>query len=120
MPVRVGINGFGRIGRLVCRAAARDKNLQIVGVNDLVPPDNLAYLFRHDTVHGRYDGKVEATESMLKIDGREIRCTAEKDPAVLPWKDLKVDYVIESTGHFTDRAGASKPVDPRSKGGFDG
>jgi glyceraldehyde 3-phosphate dehydrogenase len=115
MALRVGINGFGRIGRLVCRAAAKDKSIEIVGVNDLVPPDNLAYLFRHDTVHGRYEGKVEATESALKIDGREIRCTAEKDPTVLPWKDLRVDYVVESTGHFADRAGSTKHLTAGAK-----
>ncbi|MGE0479528.1 MAG: type I glyceraldehyde-3-phosphate dehydrogenase [Phycisphaerae bacterium] len=108
MPVRIGINGFGRIGRLVSRAAMKDKGIQIVGVNDIVPPDNLAYLFRYDTVHGRWDGAVSATESSLKIDGQEIRCFSEKEPSNLPWKDLKCDYVIESTGHFADRAGASK------------
>lgn len=108
MPVRVAINGFGRIGRLVCRAGLKDKDLKFVAVNDLVPPDNLAYLLRHDTVHGRYEGSIKATESAIVVDGNEMRCFAEKDPAALPWKDLKVDYVIESTGHFADRAGSSK------------
>lgn len=108
MPVRIGINGFGRIGRLVSRAAMKNKAVQIVGVNDIVPPDNLAYLFKYDTVHGRWDGAVSATESSLRIDGQEIRCFSEKEPSNLPWRDLKCDYVIESTGHFADRAGASK------------
>ncbi len=108
MPVRVAINGFGRIGRLVCRAAAKDKDVSFVAVNDLVPPDALAYLIRHDTVHGRFKGAVTHTESALIVDGDEMRCFSEKDPTNLPWKDMKVDYVVESTGHFTDRAGASK------------
>ena len=108
MAIRVGINGFGRIGRLVVRAGLKDKSIQFVGLNDLVPPDNLAYLYEYDTVHGRYKGSVSATESSLKIDGQEIRCLAEKDPAALPWKDLKVDYVIESTGLFTTREGSTK------------
>jgi glyceraldehyde 3-phosphate dehydrogenase len=107
MAIRVGINGFGRIGRLVMRAGMKDPNVEFVGVNDLVPPENLAYLFKHDTVHGRYDGEVSATESALVIDGREIKCCSEREPGNLPWKDLKVDYVVESTGLFTkgDTAG---------------
>ncbi len=108
MAIRIGINGFGRIGRLVVRAGLKDKNIEFVGVNDLVPPDNLAYLFKYDTVHGRFAGEVRATESAIIIDGREIRCFAEKDPGVLPWKSLGADYVIESTGLFTTRADASK------------
>ena len=108
MAIRVGINGFGRIGRLEMRAGLKDKSIQFVGLNDLVPPDSLAYLFEYDTVHGRYKGSVSATESSLKIEGQEIRCCAEKDPAALPWKDLKVDYVIESTGLFTTREGSTK------------
>lgn len=108
MPIRVGINGFGRIGRLVCRAGLKDPNIQFVAVNDLVPSDNLAYLFRHDTVHGRWPGEVRSTESSLIVDGREIRCVSEKDPANLPWRELKADYVIESTGLFTAREGATK------------
>ena len=115
MAIRIGVNGFGRIGRLVMRAGMKDKNIQFVGVNDLVPPANLAYLFRHDTVHGRYDGPVSCTESALQIDGQEIRCFSEKDPAALPWKGLKVDYVIESTGLFTTREGATKHLTAGAK-----
>ena len=115
MPIRVAINGFGRIGRLVSRVAMKDSGIQIVAVNDLVPPDNLAYLFKYDTVHGGYDGTVKATESALTIDGKEIRCFAEKDPTNLPWKTLNVDYVVESTGHFADRAGASKHLTAGAK-----
>jgi glyceraldehyde 3-phosphate dehydrogenase len=115
MAVRVGINGFGRIGRLVVRAGLKDKHVQFVAVNDLVPPDNLAYLFKYDTVHGRYAGSVGATEAALKIDGQEIRCYAEKDPAALPWRDLKVDYVIESTGFFTTKPDAGKHLTAGAK-----
>jgi len=115
MAIRVGINGFGRIGRLVVRAGLKDKTIQFVGVNDLVPPDNLAYLYKYDTVHGRYAGQVRATESAILIDGQEIRCLAEKDPGALPWKDLKADYVIESTGLFTTRADAGKHLTAGAK-----
>jgi glyceraldehyde 3-phosphate dehydrogenase len=115
MAIRVGINGFGRIGRLVVRAALKDKSIEVVGVNDLVPSDNLAYLFQYDTVHGRFAGKVQATESAIVVDGKEIKCLAEKDPAALPWKDLKVDYVLESTGLFTTRADASKHLTAGAK-----
>ncbi len=115
MAIRVGINGFGRIGRLVVRAGIKDPNIQIVGVNDLVPPDNLAYLFKYDTVHRRFAGQVSHTESALKIDGQEVRCFSEKDPANLPWRDLKVDYVVESTGLFTTREGATKHLTAGAK-----
>ncbi len=115
MALRIGINGFGRIGRLVVRAGLKDKNFQFVAVNDLVPSDNLAYLFKYDTVHGRWAGDVRNTESAILIDGQEIRCLAEKDPAVLPWKDLKVDYVVESTGLFTSRPDAEKHLTAGAK-----
>src|SRR5512140_897266 len=108
MAVRVGINGFGRIGRLVVRAGIKDPQIEFVGINDLVPPDNLAYLFKYDTAHRRYAGNVSHTESALHIDGKEVRCCSEKDPTNLPWRDLRVDYVIESTGLFTTREGATK------------
>jgi glyceraldehyde 3-phosphate dehydrogenase len=107
--LRVGINGFGRIGRLVFRAGVADPNIEFVGINDLVPPDNLAYLLRHDSTHGKFDGTVEPKgEEGLVVNGQFIKTTAVRDPAQLPWKDLKVDYVVESTGLFTDREGASK------------
>lgn len=115
MAVRIAINGFGRIGRLVTRISSSDPQLQIVAVNDLVPSDNLAYLLRHDTAHRRFDGKVEASEGKLVVNGRDIRCTSEKDPAALPWKDMKVDYVIESTGLFTAREGATKHLTAGAK-----
>ena len=115
MAIRIGINGFGRIGRLVVRAGIKDKDVEFVGINDLVPPPNLAYLFKYDTVHGQHDGQVSATESALKIDGHEIRCFAERDPANLPWKEQKVDYVIESTGLFTTSETAGKHLTAGAK-----
>lgn len=107
MTIRIGINGFGRIGRLVCRLAAENPALELAAVNDLVPADNLAYLLKHDTMHGRFrlaakDALVEAGENEFRVNGRATRTFAEKDPAKLPWKDLGVHYVLESTGLFTD------------------
>ncbi len=107
MAIRVGINGFGRIGRLVFRHGF-DQGLEVVGVNDLVPADNLAYLLSRDTVHGPFGRKVSATENSFTVDGRTTKTFAVKDPATLPWKDLKVDYVLESTGLFTDEESARK------------
>lgn len=106
--VKVGINGFGRIGRLVFRAGITNPNIEIVGVNDLVPPDNLAYLLKHDSTHGRFKGTVEAREDGFAVNGKSIKCVSVRDPAELPWKQLGVQYVVESTGLFTDAAGAEK------------
>ncbi len=108
MAVRLGINGFGRIGRLVFRIAQENPNVEIVGVNDLVPADNLAYLLKYDTVHGRFNGDVEAEEGAMIVNGKKVPCCAEKDPTNLPWKDLKCDYVLESTGIFRDHETAGK------------
>ncbi len=108
MPVRVAINGFGRIGRLVVRSAASDPQIEFVAVNDLVPADALAYLIKYDTVHGRFEGTVDHREGAIILNGKTIRCYSEKDPAALPWKDMKVDYVVESTGLFTSREGSGK------------
>ncbi len=115
MGIRIGINGFGRIGRLVVRAGIKDKDFEFVGINDLVPPQNLAYLFKYDTVHRTYGGTVTATDSGLKVDGHDIRCVSERDPAALPWKELKVDYVVESTGLFTKGEDASKHLEAGAK-----
>lgn len=115
MKVRVAINGFGRIGRLVLRQMLSRKDLEVVAVNDLVPADNLAYLFKHDSTHGKYEGEVTTTDETLLIDGKKIRVFAEKDPLKLPWRDLKVDYVIESSGHFTDVELASKHLQAGAK-----
>lgn len=109
MPARVAINGFGRIGRLVYRIAF-GSDVQIVAVNDLVPADNLAYLLKYDTMHGRFPRNISATENSFTVDDQLTKTFAEKDPAKLPWKDLGVQYVLESTGIFTDFDGASKHI----------
>jgi glyceraldehyde 3-phosphate dehydrogenase len=104
MGIRVGINGFGRIGRNFLRAAAQTgADIEIVGVNDLTDNKTLAHLLRYDSVHGRFQGVVEVNDRGLVIDGKEVVVAAERDPADLPWKDLGVDIVIESTGIFTSR-----------------
>jgi glyceraldehyde 3-phosphate dehydrogenase len=105
MAVRVGINGFGRIGRNVVRAAKKMgiTELDFVAVNDLTDTKTLAHLLKYDSVHGRYPGSVEAREGALVVDGDEMKVLSEKDPAKLPWRDLGVDLVLESTGRFTDR-----------------
>jgi glyceraldehyde 3-phosphate dehydrogenase len=116
MALKIGINGFGRIGRLVARAASKNPNIQIVGINDLVPADNLAYLLKYDTVHGRFDGEVtNKGETHLVINGHEVPTTALRDPAQLPWKAVGADYVVESTGLFTDFEGAAKHLTAGAK-----
>ena len=110
MAIKVGINGFGRIGRLVFRAGLEQGGVEFVGINDLFPPESLAYLLKYDSVHGKYPGTVEAKDDALVVDGKAIPVCAEKDPAKLPWGDLKTDYVVESTGLFTDYDAASKHV----------
>ncbi len=109
MAVRVGINGFGRIGRNVFRAAkARGADIEWLAVNDLVDPKTIAHLLKYDSILGPFPGTVEATANGLVVDGIEIRVTAERDPAALPWGEIGADVVIESTGLFTDRENASK------------
>jgi glyceraldehyde 3-phosphate dehydrogenase len=107
MSVRLGINGFGRIGRLVFRAA-RGKDVQVVGINDLTDAKTLAHLLKWDSVHGPFAGEVEADGDALVVDGKRIPVTAEKDPAALPWKKLGAQIVVESTGIFTKRDGAAR------------
>jgi glyceraldehyde 3-phosphate dehydrogenase len=109
--LRVGINGFGRIGRQVVRAAKeRGANLDIVAINDLTDTKTLAHLFKYDSVHGRFDGEVSHDAESITINGDKIKVLKEKDPALLPWKDLKVDVVLESTGRFTKADDAKKHV----------
>ncbi|MCC7146365.1 MAG: type I glyceraldehyde-3-phosphate dehydrogenase [Phycisphaeraceae bacterium] len=110
MTLKVGINGFGRIGRLVFRAAVdRKADIEIVGINDLVPADNLAYLLKYDSIHGRFGGSVAPKgENILVVNGKEIPTCSVKDPAQLPWKATGAQYVVESTGLFTDFESASK------------
>ncbi len=112
MSVRVGINGFGRIGRNVFRAArSRDADFEIVAVNDLMPPATAAHLLRYDSVHGIYPGTVEVGDDGLVVDGKPLRVLSERDPANLAWRDLGVDIVVESTGFFTKRDDAAKHLD---------
>ena len=118
MSVRIAINGFGRIGRMVLREANKNPNVEIVAINDLVPSDNLAYLLKYDSTHGRFNGEVLAGQNSIEINGKKIECLSEKNPSDLPWSDLKIDYVIESTGLFTAseraaehlKAGAKKVI----------
>lgn len=111
----IAINGFGRIGRNAFKIAFERGDLNIVAINDLTDTKTLAYLLKHDSNYGTYDKEVSATETGLLVDGKEIKVLAEKDPAVLPWGDLGVDIVIESTGFFTDKEGASKHVTAGAK-----
>jgi len=111
MSVKVGVNGFGRIGRLFTRAAIGDGDIDIVAVNDLTDPKTLRHLFKYDSVHGTYCGEVEAEADGLVIDDKHVKVLAEKDPSKLPWKDLGVQVVIESTGIFTKREGAARHLD---------
>src|SRR3954454_17869439 len=113
---RVGINGFGRIGRNFFRAALeRDGDFEIVAYNDLGDVNTMAHLLRYDSVLGRFDGDVEVEGGSLKVDGKELKGLAERDPGNLPWRDLEVDVVIESTGFFTGRQGAQKHLDAGAK-----
>ena len=115
MGVKVAINGFGRIGRLVFRAAYGDPEVEIVGINDITDAKTLAHLLKYDSVHGVFDAPVDHTEDSIVVDGREIKVTAIKDPAQLPWRDLGVDVVVEATGLFRDRANASKHLQAGAK-----
>jgi glyceraldehyde 3-phosphate dehydrogenase len=116
MAVRVGINGFGRIGRNVFRAAhAKGADIEWVAVNDLTDARTLAHLLAYDSILGPLQGEVEATENGVRVDGTEIKVLAERDPAALPWSDLGVDVVLESTGFFTDRENASKHLEGGAK-----
>ena len=100
MTIRVGINGFGRIGRLVFRAAQERNDIEIVGINDLIDVEYMAYMLRYDTMHGQFKGSVEVKDGKLVVNGKSIRVTAEKDPANLKWNEVGADYVVESTGLF--------------------
>ncbi|HZI16925.1 MAG TPA: type I glyceraldehyde-3-phosphate dehydrogenase [Myxococcus sp.] len=116
MATRIAINGFGRIGRCILRAAlSRKEDLEIVAINDLDKPAALAHLFKYDSVHRAWPGTVKATEKGIVVDGKEIAVTAEKDPTVLPWKGMNVDVVLECTGRFTARDGAEKHLKAGAK-----
>jgi len=113
--LKVGINGFGRIGRLVFRAGINNPNIEFVGINDLVPPDNLAYLLKYDSTQGKFSGTVEAKEDGMIVNGKFIPCTAVRNPAELPWGKLGADYVVESTGLFTNYDGAANHITAGAK-----
>lgn len=115
MVRRIAINGFGRIGRLVLRQACRRKDIEIVAINDLVPSDNLAYLLKYDSTHGRFQGEIRSEENAIIVDGKKIEVCSEKEPEKLPWKKLGVDYVVESTGLFTQRELAQKHITAGAK-----
>jgi glyceraldehyde 3-phosphate dehydrogenase len=116
MAIKVGINGFGRIGRMVFRAVYNEfKDIEIVGINDLLDADYLAYMLKYDSVHGRFGGTVEAGDGCMIVDGKKIRLTAERDPADLKWSDVGAEIVIDSTGFFLTEEGCQKHIDAGAK-----
>lgn len=108
--IKIGINGFGRIGRLAFRSAMKRSNVQVVAINDLLDVDYLAYLLKYDSVHGRFDGDVEVKDGNLVVNGQSIRITAERNPENLKWNEVGAEYVIESTGFFTDKEKAAMHI----------
>ncbi len=115
MTIRVGINGFGRIGRMVFRAAQGFDDVEVVGINDLLDPEYLAYMLKHDSVHGKFAGEISVDGDTLVVNGNRIRLTAERDPAELKWGDIDTDVVIESTGLFLTKETAQKHIDAGAK-----
>jgi glyceraldehyde 3-phosphate dehydrogenase len=116
MAIKVGINGFGRIGRMVFRAVAQDfKDIEVVAINDLLEPEYLAYMLRYDSVHGRFKGDISVDNNTLIVNGKKIRLTAERDPANLKWNDVGADLVIESTGLFLTKETCQKHLDAGAK-----
>ena len=116
MAIKIGINGFGRIGRMVFRAAIQNfKDIEVVGINDLLEPDYLAYMLKYDSVHGRFKGEVAVDGNTLVVNGRKIRLTAVKDPSELKWGEIGADIVIESTGLFLTKETAQKHIDAGAK-----
>ena len=113
--IKVGINGFGRIGRLVFRAAQGRKDIQVVGINDLIDVEYMAYMLKYDTIHGRFDGTVEVKDGQLVVNGNTIRVTAERNPADLKWDAVGAEYVVESTGLFLDKASAQAHITAGAK-----
>jgi len=116
MTIKIGINGFGRIGRNVLRSAIQNfSDIEVVGINDLLEPNYLAYMLQYDSVHGRFKGQVSVEGNTLIVNGKKIRLTQERDPANLKWGDVGADVVIESTGLFLDKASAQKHIDAGAK-----
>ena len=115
MTIRVGINGFGRIGRLVFRAAQKRNDIEIVGINDLIDVEYMAYMLRYDTMHGQFDGTIEVKDGKLVVNGKAIRVTAEKNPADLKWDEVGAEYVVESTGLFLTKEKAQAHINAGAK-----
>ncbi|MCG7956673.1 MAG: glyceraldehyde 3-phosphate dehydrogenase N-terminal domain-containing protein, partial [Candidatus Thiodiazotropha endolucinida] len=116
MTIKVGINGFGRIGRMAFRAIAKDfPGIEVVGINDLLEPDYLAYMLKYDSVHGNFDGDVSVDGSDMVVNGKKIRLTAERDPADLKWDAIGADLVIECTGFFLTEETCQKHIDAGAK-----
>ena len=115
MSIKVGINGFGRIGRMVFRASINHPEIEIVGINDLRPADYLAYMLKYDTMHGHFEGEVSATETGIVVNGKEIPVFAERNPADIPWGKLEAEYVVESTGLFLTKEKAQAHIDAGAK-----
>jgi glyceraldehyde 3-phosphate dehydrogenase len=114
-PVKIAINGFGRIGRAAFKVALTKPNIKVVAINDLMPPEMLAHLLKYDTVYGRYDHKVDCSGKNLIVDGQRYLVTSEKDPSLLPWKKLEVDVVLECTGRFTKKTDAALHIKAGAK-----
>lgn len=113
--IKIGINGFGRIGRLVLRIAEQRKDIEVVAVNDLLDVDHLAYLLKYDSVHGRFNGEVSTKDGHLIVNGKKIRVTAERDPENLKWNEAGADVIIECTGFFTEKEGSQKHINAGAK-----
>jgi glyceraldehyde 3-phosphate dehydrogenase len=113
--VNIAINGFGRIGRLVFRMGMKEKGLNFIAINDLTDPKTLAHLLKYDSVHGQFDGKIESGTGYIKVNGKKVKVISEKDPSNLPWKELKIDIVVESTGRFTKEADLQHHLDAGAK-----
>lgn len=113
--IKIGINGFGRIGRLVFRVAIKRNDIEVVGINDLIDVEYMAYMLKYDSVHGKFDGTVEVKNGNLIVDGHTIRVTAERDPANLKWNEVGAEYVVESTGLFLTKETAQKHIDAGAK-----
>ncbi|MEG1794644.1 MAG: type I glyceraldehyde-3-phosphate dehydrogenase [Rikenellaceae bacterium] len=113
--IKIGINGFGRIGRLVFRVAVKRNDIEVVGINDLISVDYMAYMLKYDSVHGKFDGTIEVKDGNLIVDGHKIRVTAEKDPANLKWNEVGAEYVVESTGLFLTKEAAHKHIEAGAK-----
>ena len=113
--IKVGINGFGRIGRLVFRAAQGRSDIQVVGINDLIDVEYMAYMLKYDTVHGKFNGTVEVKDGKLVVNGNAIRVTAERNPADLKWNEIGAEYIVESTGLFLEKPKAQGHIDAGAK-----